>query len=280
MKIKKTFALTLATIMLITSMTSAFADRIGDVIGSSLTTDIVAQINGYDIASYNYQGYTYVIAEDLVNYGFNVSYDNNSRTLSITRNYGVSQIYSTYKKPAVSSKDVGKKAFNLLYTDIKTYIDGQYANSYNINGQTIIAFDDLAGYGTYVWNNNTRKITLDLPGIEKKGTPLEDIKPLANYSQVEHDYEDNYGNVYEKVVRCPNETVFLLDGKYTKFQFTSIAHSPAGTDYVKIWLDDKLVLNLEIKPDTKPQYIDLDITGCNKFKIQTIRTRLYTPVFK
>lgn len=276
---KKIIAFLMVAVLLVMS-TTVFAYRIGDVIGTSLTTDIVAQINGYDIASYNYQGYTYVIAEDLANYGFTVSYDNYSRTLSLTRNYGVSQIYSTYKKPAVSSKDVGKKAFNLLYTDIKTYIDGKYVNSYNINGQTIIAFDDLAGYGSYIWDNNTRKITLDMPGIEKRGVPLEDIKPLANYSQLEFNYVDNYGTTYEKVVRCPSETVYLLDGKYSKFQFTSIPHSSGGTDFVKIWLDDKLVLNLELKPETKPQYTNLNISGCNKFKIQTIRTRLYNPVFK
>ena len=169
LKMKKVLMLFLTLMLLFMFSTVAFAYRIGDVIGASLITDIVAKINGYDIASYNYQGYTYVVAEDLANYGFSVSYDNNSRSLSITRNYGVTNIYSTYKKEAVAAKDVGKKAYNILYTDIKTYLDGNYVPSYNINGKTIINFESLKNYGTYVWDNATRKISLDMSGIEKKG---------------------------------------------------------------------------------------------------------------
>lgn len=165
---KRLCLLLLISLFILNTTVSVFAYRNGDVIGYSLTTDIIAQINGYDIASYNYRGNTYLIAEDLADYGFDVSYNNNTRTLYVTRDYSVSQIFSTYKKLPVSQRDVGKKAFNLLYTDIKTYIDGKYVTSYNINGRTIIAFDDLAAYGNYVWHSNTRKITLDMAGINHK----------------------------------------------------------------------------------------------------------------
>ena len=112
---KKICLLLLISLFILNTTVSVFAYRNGDVIGYSLTTDIIAQINGYDIASYNYRGNTYLIAEDLADYGFDVSYNNNTRTLYVTRDYSVSQIFSTYKKLPVSQKDVGKKAFNLLY---------------------------------------------------------------------------------------------------------------------------------------------------------------------
>ena len=168
MKRKISFILVLTIIFSVALSPHVFAYQIGDVIGSSLTTDIVAQINGYDIASYNYQGYTYVVAEDLANYGFSVQYDNSTRSLGVYRNYGVTNIYSSYTKPKVSSNDIGKVAYKLLYTDIATYLDGTYVNSYNIDGKTIICFNDLAGYGTINYDNNSRKLTLDIPGIAKK----------------------------------------------------------------------------------------------------------------
>lgn len=169
-KMKKLLSPLLIALLIISLSMTGFAYNIGDVIGKTLTTDIVAQINGYDIPSYNYNGYTYIVAEDLANYGFSVSYNNATRTLGIKRNYAVTQLNTTYKKPAVSAADVGKVAFNILYTDITTYIEDTYVNSYNINGQTIIAFDSLASFGACAWDNNTRKITLDIPGIAKKAT--------------------------------------------------------------------------------------------------------------
>lgn len=266
---KKIIALLMTTVLFIMSTTSVFAYRIGDVIGASLVTDIVAQINGYDIASYNCQGFTYVIAEDLANYGFGVNYNNYTRTLSITRNYGVSQIYSNYKKPAVDLNDVGKTAYNLLYTDIVTYLDGRYINSYNINGQTIIAFDDLASYGYYVYDNNTRRISLDIPGIEKKGVGLEELNDLwKSPNRIKFNVKDNYGKTYDKVREVYFRQKYLLDGEYTKF--TATYFCPCDADdwcKLKIYTDGELVYETKITGESKPVFINLDISECNVFEI-------------
>ena len=93
--------------------------RVGDVIGSALKTDIVASINGHHIPSYNVEGYTYIVAEDLRYYGFSVVYDNNYRSLSISRDYSQGWVSKNYTKPYVPKNQVGLKEHNLLYTDIK-----------------------------------------------------------------------------------------------------------------------------------------------------------------
>lgn len=53
----------------------AAAFQIGDVIGEVLLTDIRTYIDGEPIKSYNIAGRTAVIAQDLADYGFSVSFD-------------------------------------------------------------------------------------------------------------------------------------------------------------------------------------------------------------
>ena len=65
---------------------SVSAAKVGDVVGYAVPTDIVATINGYMLESYNVNGYTYICAEDLRYYGFDVVFDYNTKTLSVKRN--------------------------------------------------------------------------------------------------------------------------------------------------------------------------------------------------
>lgn len=55
--------------------------------------------------------------------------------------------------------EVGSKAMDVYYTDIKTYIDDTQVKSFNVNGYTIIYIDDLDEFGTVVWDPNTRIIS-------------------------------------------------------------------------------------------------------------------------
>ncbi len=169
---KKFFALFFFVIIIFTLSFSACAYKIGDKVGYALKTDIVAKINGYEIPSYNVNGYTYVIAEDLNYYGFSVLYDYQTRTLSTTRDFSQSWASKVYTKPYVAPSNVGTKEHNLLYTDIKTYLDGYYTDSYNIDGQTIIRFDSLSFYGNVYYDNNKREISLDLPGFNYNPNPF------------------------------------------------------------------------------------------------------------
>ena len=132
---KKLISILLTTLTLCTSFSVAFA-KVGDVIGYAIYTDIVAYINNYPIMSYNVNDYTVVVAEDLRKYGFDVEWNEKTRSLHISKGdattitpYGTIYSYASKK---------GQKSMPYLETDIKTYINGTEIDSYNINVSTVV----------------------------------------------------------------------------------------------------------------------------------------------
>lgn len=136
----------------------------GEIANTVLNTDIKAFIDGHPIRSYNIDGYTSIVVEDLNQYGFEVVYDNNERTLKIKDVKG--PVTSTYAH-VVNTQPVGSKAMDVYYTDIRTYVksvDSDYfgkVNAYNANGYTLIKIDELDEYGVINYDNNTRTITFN-----------------------------------------------------------------------------------------------------------------------
>lgn len=124
----------------------------GTVIGQYTQTDIVAKIDGQPIRSYNIDGYTVIIAEDLTQYGFNVVWDGKAGTLTVTE--GNKKITSTYK-PEKAATASG----NVIYSDIVTYVNGKAVKSFNIGGMTAIYIDDLAPYGKIAWDGVNKVIS-------------------------------------------------------------------------------------------------------------------------
>ena len=118
---------------------------------------ITAHINGYAIPTYNVDGNTFVVAEDLLGYGFGVTWNGEARTLDIkfTSDKTISPLPT--EKSTLPS---GIFRCNYFYTDIKTYVDGKEVPAYNIDGQTLIQLDCLAVYGPLVWDGNTRELRL------------------------------------------------------------------------------------------------------------------------
>ena len=55
----------------------------GDIAGTIYSTDILTQLDGRDIPSYNIDGRTMIALEDLEQYGFNVKYDDSIRAVFI-----------------------------------------------------------------------------------------------------------------------------------------------------------------------------------------------------
>lgn len=232
---KKIVALMLCAIMLLLMMQGVSAAKVGDVIDQAVYTDIVAKINNHDIASFNINGYTAVIAEDLVHYGFNVRWAEAERALYITKSNSTT-ITSTYIAPIVSSSQVGKKAYNVLYTDIKTYVNGKTVTSYNINGRTIIYINDLADFGSVNWNEANRIISLTLTSstttntnasfylgstiptyTSVTGIPLKRTEYLSNGSLVYIYQYTDYGEYSEFIdyagtfIRSSSWTQYFLD---------------------------------------------------------------------
>ncbi len=74
--------LTVATLVSLSAITvSAFSPKIGDIIGKVFYTDIVTVIDGKTIPSVNIGGRTAILVEDLSDYGYDVTWSNETRTL-------------------------------------------------------------------------------------------------------------------------------------------------------------------------------------------------------
>ena len=232
---KKLLFSAITAVIVFTAIITAGAYNIGDTVGHALKTDIVATINGYDIPSYNINNQTYIIAEDLRYYGFSVNFDNSARALGITRDYTQSWAGKAYAKPPVAEKQIGVPEFNLLYTDIATYLDGYYTPSCNINGQTIIRFSDLKKYGELTFNAETREAALVIGGLNQN--------PLSHYingtgvllsQQNEKTYNDMGYKITCNVRPCGNSIVFgyLFDDYMNTDDATKQAMKHTAEQYI------------------------------------------------
>ena len=160
----KRFAAALLTVMLLLSVCAPSAGAA--VVNHALYTDIVAKINGHPLRSYNIDGWTYVVAEDLRGYGFYALWNPEARTLHVTRASSGGRLELPWRwpdyDPGPLTHRVGERAKKVYSTDIKTYVAGSEVRACNIDGETLIRFDDLAPYGAVVWNEQTRVIELTL----------------------------------------------------------------------------------------------------------------------
>lgn len=157
---KRLTTIVLVLMLLLGTMTNVSAAN-GDVINYAKYTDIKAYINHYLIESYNIDGYTAIVANDLMYFGFDVVWDQDTRSLSITRNPNVTNVTNYNNVPyEVHPDNIGKVSYPVLETDIKTYVNGVQVKSYNINGKTLIDFDALSVYGGFSWSQEFRVIKL------------------------------------------------------------------------------------------------------------------------
>lgn len=159
---KRNLCITLALTMLFSMPAPTHAAS--DVVRS---TDITAMIDYQPIESYNIRGNTYVIAEQLDGYGFDVVWNGDMRTLSITRNpndtlrkLSEAEVLSINRKKA--DVQIGTPVYTVYDTDIKTDMDGEQIPACNINGLTLVGFDELARYGYVTYDNDKRSIRADL----------------------------------------------------------------------------------------------------------------------
>ncbi|MDP4133464.1 MAG: hypothetical protein Q8882_05585 [Bacillota bacterium] len=129
--------------------------KIGTKIKEVLYTDIKAYICGHEIESYNVDGYTAVVVEDLRNYGFNVEWDEKGKCSKVT--YSKGEITSSYKS-SDNKHNVGEYAMDVLYTDIVTYINDKKVDSFNVNGRTIIFIKSLGNLGKVTFNEKDKAV--------------------------------------------------------------------------------------------------------------------------
>lgn len=161
----------LCTFMLtyILCATSVYAGVIGEV----LHTDIGTLIDDSPIESYNINDYTYVVAEDLEKYGFDVVWNGDARTLSIYRNIHKGYEIALHKeKINIKKSDIPmrKHYCDVYETDIKTYLDGKEIDAFNVDGRTMIQVDHLAQYGEFYYDDSRRMVEIRImkPTFERE----------------------------------------------------------------------------------------------------------------
>lgn len=155
---RKIISLVLTPVLCLTLGVPALAaPSIGDIIGNVLHSDIMAYIDGAPIQTSNIANKTMVIVEDLSNYGFGVTWNNDERTLGVEPNPNKPFNLSFVERDIAPSGTVKGKYF---YTDIKTYLSSGVTESFNINGKTVIDFELLAKYGRIYWNAHERTLRL------------------------------------------------------------------------------------------------------------------------
>lgn len=140
------------------------------IVGEVLSTDITAFIDEQPIESFNINDYTYVIAEDLCDYGFSVTYNESERTLLIERDKEADRGFLAMEKVNIKKADVPfrEKVFDVYETDIVTYIGPDAANAYNVNGQTLIMIDELSRFGNFSYDDSARCVKIDMAGFDEE----------------------------------------------------------------------------------------------------------------
>ncbi len=125
------------------------------IIGQATYTDIVAYVNHFPISTYDINGQTAIVAEDLQYYGFDIQYQNEYRLLDIKYSSGWG---SANHIPKQDIKPSGSFAANIYQTDITTRFEGKEIASYNIGGKTLIPMEALEKYGKTIWYPEGKKI--------------------------------------------------------------------------------------------------------------------------
>ena len=157
-------------------------------------TDMRTFINGALIPTFLYNGTdakTVIIAEDLKDHGFDVAYNDTSRTLNIT--------YKKDKKSSPLSFDSyadknGEKAFSILNnTDINVVLDDGndkhiFENVYVIDGYTLIAVSEFGKIYDSVWNDEKRATEI-VTYYKEPQAVLPDGEKLTSESAYIMDYD-------------------------------------------------------------------------------------------
>ena len=145
----------------------------GDVIGKAYNTDIVVYVNNYAVSSFAVNGTSCIVAEDLRNLGFDVVWNGDARSLSISRNSETVPFEMTVKKTGKP----GSVFANILETDIKVYANDTQIPSYALNGYTIVPVESLTMMGEIYWVADERALKVWVDGLKIRDT----MQPVEQY---------------------------------------------------------------------------------------------------
>lgn len=135
-----------------------------------VATDIKTFINENEIPTFYYngeQGGTVVIVEDLVRYGFDKVWNEETKTVTLTRN--IEKEVTPMEMEYYHNLKQGQVLYDIFDSDIKvvlkTSVDSeeiQATKIYNLNGYVAISTSEFTYFGSVSWDNASRKVTVTL----------------------------------------------------------------------------------------------------------------------
>ncbi|MCH5211696.1 MAG: hypothetical protein J1G06_01640 [Oscillospiraceae bacterium] len=132
--------------------------EVGTVFGPYYETDIVTTLNGSPIESYNIGGRTFIVAEAMRDFGYNVDWDADARTLTITKPMDFYKIETDYGT-------------------IKSTYDHKRKTAYVISENNLILTDE--NYDQYELELSSGQ-TLQGPGVGDSYIRLSDVQAALN----------------------------------------------------------------------------------------------------
>jgi hypothetical protein len=223
------------------------ANAIGTKLGDVLHTDIRVFINNVEIAGYNINGSTYVIAEDLRPYGFNVAWNGANRTLSITQG----RASGSAKSVPRNANRVGSVAFPYVHTDIRAFINSRAVTSYNIQGSTVVLIDDIAKeYGSRTWDGTRRELRMTTSSMSAPPPPPSTTSnPDLFWNQETQRYESKTTQTATTTATTPPPPTITTRAPQESIALPS---SDMKIKYIVMTIDDPIMIVSGVSREIEP----------------------------
>ena len=192
-----------------------------EYIGDMYSTDTTAYIDCRQIPVYVFQGYPYVIAEDLNGYGFDIKWSQYENTLYLT--YNPAKKYFPYS--TVETSIVNTYAGAVYSSDVKVMLNGVEIPSYSLNGRMLISLDELWRFGKVNWYNDSRTIGVTTHKFIEKNPDWEILLPPWYIARKAIDHAQI---TFDDCSSWMNEVVYAAEQDMRKYRFS------APEDYHKL----------------------------------------------
>lgn len=238
---KKIVLLIISLVMMLSISTRVLAER--EYVGETVVKDNMLFINGNSISAAQLPNeFVYLPVEHLEYYGFDILYNNDNGY----KEYVIRRNGSTDFVPEFTYTSEHYKNYTKVYTtDAKVYLDSDIpANVFELeNGIVLVQSDELAKYGTYKWDINTRTISIEfeITGFLPVGQPFHNVLGLNNIEDI------GCAVIVRNDGKCADissEDLKEWLSKYWDFAPYDRVVGPYNIDvhreyYIKIWTKDK-----------------------------------------
>ncbi len=153
-----------------------------DKYGSIYYTDLRVFMNGAEMPTLVYNGaetHALIVAEDLKDYGFDVSYDENTKT--VTAKYNPNKDIAPIPLESYKDKN-GQKAYSIINSPVKVIIDDgaqkhEISDTYNIGGYVCMSADEFGDIYNFEWNANDKAVYVTAEDKAPAPTAAPDAEP-------------------------------------------------------------------------------------------------------